>query len=130
MPDQDKDKVYAEVVDKMARGDVAHIREIIAVNDRRYEQRFTSQESAISTALTAQKEAVIAAFAAAKEAVIKSEVSAEQRFTTLTSQMTALQQQLATMLGKDTGASGAWGYVIGASGLILSAVSIYFLAHH
>lgn len=45
-----------------------HLREMIAESDRRYEQRFRAQETAIASALLAQEKAVAAALTAVKEA--------------------------------------------------------------
>lgn len=49
-------------------------------SDRRYEQRFEDQQTAISAALAAARTAVDAALASAKDAVSKAEAAAEKRF--------------------------------------------------
>lgn len=53
---------------------------ILEETNRRNEERFRAQETAINAALLAQKTAIDAALAAADRAVTKAEVAAEKRF--------------------------------------------------
>jgi hypothetical protein len=110
-------------------GSVAHLREIIQDNDLRYEQRFQAQESANALALAAQKEALGAALSAQKEAGAKAEVSAEQRFVSLSNQLTQLQQRVDQSYGKDAGGSSMWGYMVGGVGLLLAVLNVFALLH-
>jgi hypothetical protein len=68
-----------------------YIKDLMAANDKRYEQRFEAQQKSldasfmaqreqVNAAMVAQKEANSAGLAAQKEAVTKAETAAEKRF--------------------------------------------------
>jgi len=133
--------------DAIARSDIAHLRELVTAADKRYEQRFNAQESAVAAALTGQEKAIAAALSAAKEAVSKAEIASEKRFDSinefraqlrdqqntfmtrieteqridsLAAQLNLLQQRVDKDTGKDAGAANLWGYLIGALGLAIA----------
>jgi hypothetical protein len=128
-----------------------HVRMLMEANDRRYEQRFDASQKAIELGFSAQKAAVDAALAAADRAVIKAETAAEKRFESvnefrntlgdqqrnlipraeveviersMTDKITALQKQMDALLAERVGGRGAWGYVVGASGLIVAIAAL------
>lgn len=71
---------------------------LIAESDKRYEQRFISQQEAIQAALAAQEKAVNAALIAADRAVIKAELAAEKRFEGVNEFRATLADQAATLM--------------------------------
>lgn len=71
---------------------------LLAESDKRYEQRFISQQEAIQAALLAQKEAVNAALVAADRAVVKAETAAEKRFDNVNEFRGAMADQAATLM--------------------------------
>lgn len=86
-----------------------YVTELIANNDRRYEERFDSIEKivkqgsqeakeAVKSALDAQKEAVNAALTAAKEAVTKAEVASEKRFDSVNEFRSTLADQQRSLM--------------------------------
>jgi hypothetical protein len=58
---------------------IASVRDVIALNDKRYEQRFVDSKDAVFTALTAQEKAVSAARMTADKASDKAEEAQEKR---------------------------------------------------
>ena len=76
----------------------ALVRALLAESDKRYEQRFISQQEAIQAALLAQKEAVNAALVAADRAVIKAETAAEKRFEGVNEFRATLADQAANLM--------------------------------
>jgi hypothetical protein len=128
-----------------------HVLTIIEANDKRYEQRFDASQKAIELGFSAQKSAVDAALAAADRAVIKAEVAAEKRFesvnefrNTLSDQqrnliprsevdvtvrgisekIATLQNQMERLQAERVGGRGAWGYMVGAAGLVVAIAAL------
>lgn len=141
-----------QVVDQIARTEIAHLKELLNAADKRYEQRFNAQETAVAAGLNAQEKAIAAALSAAKEAVTKAEIAAEkrldsvnefrgqlrdqqatfiskaeaeQRLLALSEKLNSLQQRVDKNEGKNSGFSEGWGYVIGAIGLALGVFGAY-----
>lgn len=55
-----------------------HILQVISLNDKRYEERYTGQVQAVNAALAAQEKAVNAALVAAEKAVLVAETNAQE----------------------------------------------------
>lgn len=108
-----------------------------------------AQQTAMGTALTAQKLAVDTAQAAADRAVTKAEIAADKRFDqlnelrsmatdqqrtfmsrveaelrikTLEDKIDTIQTMLASTSGQKLGARELWGYLVGASGIIIAVI--------
>src|SRR5687768_2375402 len=77
---------------------VARIEAELAANDRRYEQRFADQQTAVNTALSAAKEAVNAAMLAANAAVTKAETAYDKRFEAVNEFRGTLSDQQRTLM--------------------------------
>lgn len=75
-----------------------YLERVIAESDKRYEQRFVSQQEAIQAALLAQKEAVHAALVAADRAVIKAETASDKRFEGVNEFRASLADQAANLM--------------------------------
>lgn len=131
-----------------------HLEALLSHNDRRYEERYIGQKEAIRDALAAAEKAVAAALSAAKEAVTKAEQAGEKRFDSVNEFRSTLKDQQATFPtrsevdqqfkaitdkvdtiqtrldrseGRARGYSSSWGYLVGAAGLTLTAISIVAL---
>jgi hypothetical protein len=76
----------------------SHVLEVIGEHDRRYEQRFLAQESAVQAALVAQEKAVNAALIAADRAVAKAEQAQERRNEATNEFRGQLADQAATLM--------------------------------
>jgi hypothetical protein len=136
-----------QYVDLLARSEIAHLKELLAAADKRYEQRFNAQEGAVSAALAAQEKSNAIVAGSAKEAVAKAEIAGEKRFdsinefrgqlrdqqttfmtrmevdqrlSSLGERVTALQARVDQREGISTGASNLWGYFLGGSMLIVA----------
>jgi hypothetical protein len=75
-----------------------HITQLINEHDKRYEQRFLAQESAVQSALVAQEKAVNAALIAADRAVAKAEVAQDKRNEATNEFRGQLSDQAATLM--------------------------------
>ena len=75
-----------------------NILDLLAANDKRYEERYEQSQVALGAALLAQEKAVAAALAAADRAVAKAEAAADKRFDTVNEFRAALSDLSATML--------------------------------
>jgi hypothetical protein len=73
-------------------------RDALEAADKRYEQRFAAQESAVGSALVGQEKAVNAALVAADRAVLKAEGAAEKRFDAVNEFRAQLADQATTFL--------------------------------
>jgi hypothetical protein len=76
----------------------AHLTDVINERDKRYEQRFLAQESAVQSALVAQEKAVNAALTAADRAVAKAEQAQERRNEATNEFRGQLADQAATLM--------------------------------
>ena len=139
-------------VDQIARAEIEHIKALMLAADKRYEQRFDSQEKAVINALAAQKELSFTTAADAKEAVNKAQQATEKRFDSvnefraqlkdqqttfmsraeveqrmkaLTDVVALLQQRVDKTEGQGTGAANLWALIVGALGLLFGAVGLY-----
>lgn len=119
--------------------------------DLRDQQRFESQEKAVSAALAAQKELVSAALSAADRAVLKAEVAANDRFNSvnefrasltdqtkefptkvvvdakiesLQTQITALTSRSDRSEGSNRGLHAGWGYLVGGIGAVAAVMAM------
>ena len=106
-----------------------HIIALLNERDRRYQQRFDDQTTAINAALQA-----------AKEAVTKAESAAEKRFELLNElrdgvataeQLDALEKVVGDLAarvdrfeGRSTGLSAGWGYLVGAAGVVGAVIAV------
>lgn len=72
--------------------------QLIANNDKRYEQRFNDTKIAVDAALIAADKAVTAALAGQKEAVTKAEVAAEKRFESVNEFRSTLANQQRSLM--------------------------------
>lgn len=124
---------------------------IIAVNDKRYEQRFSDTKIAVDAALIAADKAVAAALAGQKEAVTKAEVAAEKRFESVNEFRKTLSDQQQTLMlkreadikfdtlekqmniiigrqdkaeGRGIGVGQMLGYVLGAIGIVSGLLAL------
>lgn len=127
----------------------AHIEQVVAEVDRRYEQRFVAQEKAVLTALIAQKEAVTSAMTAAEKAVEKAETQAKEwraqanewrstmsdrearfvtqdSFTALAEKVHDISARIDRTAGQSTGLRDAWAVLLGAAGLVASIIAIAY----
>lgn len=94
MAGETEEKVSAWTTDTLR----LHILSLISESDKRYEQRFISQQEAIQAALLAQKEAMSAALIAADRAVVKAETAAEKRFDNVNEFRGAMADQAAMLM--------------------------------
>ena len=119
---------------------------IVAISDKRFEDRYESLEKlinknsqeakeAVKSALDAQEKAVNAALAAAEKAVAKAEIAAEKRFDNFTENYAKNLERISADLkslgesrsgdaGKDTGLKNAGSIVTAVLALIIAAVSL------
>ncbi len=120
---------------------MAHVVALMAANDRRYEQRFAEQKSAVDAALDAASRAVEKAEIAANKrfegvnefrgALADQQANLIQRsevqvmFNALTEKQQASEKKVDALLSERAGVVGGWGYaaavlgfVIGVAGLI------------
>lgn len=107
------------VIDSNARTHEPGLRELVAQidgmirlyeeRDRRYEDRFKAQETAVAAALAAQEKLTAAAFAAAKEAVLKQENSQSSYNATHNDLTRKMDNQYALMLPRTEADSRARG---------------------
>lgn len=131
---------------------MSQILAIIAERDRQYGQRFDAQEKAVINALAAAEKAVTTAMAAAEKAVIKAEGAAEKRFEAVNEFRAQLRDQAGTFMGRaessakfndierrldnmeqsvnkkmgeSQGAQNTWGWIVGAGGFLLAAVTLF-----
>lgn len=122
-----------------------HLKALIDERDRRYEQRFVDQATAVSAAL-----------ASAEKAVTKAEEASNKRFDAVnefrgqlsdqasqfmtraeggalidrnTKDIQELKDRVNTSQGRGTGIQAGWGYLIGAVGLIGGLVGLYASLH-
>lgn len=129
----------------------ALMRGLMGEADKRYEQRFISQQEAIQAALLAQKEAVNAALVAADRAVVKAETAAEKRFDNVNEFRGAMADQAAMLMprveaetrlqamaekladitdrlnrseGKGQGVAASWGILVAAGGIVIGIVGV------
>jgi len=77
---------------------VAHLLAVIALNDRRYEERFAQAQIALKAALDAQEKAVAAALASADRAVTKAEEASTNRFDAVNEFRATLADQQRTLM--------------------------------
>lgn len=118
-----------------------HLDQMINLNDRRYEERFKSQEDHTALAL-----------AAAREAVAKAETSSDKRFDSVNEFRKTLSDQTATFIprsealallagqadkidglqsrldkleGRGAGGAALWGYAVGALGVIATIYALW-----
>jgi DNA-binding helix-hairpin-helix protein with protein kinase domain len=128
-----------------------YLRDILAANDKRYEQRYEASQNAVRDAFSAQTQAINAALASADRAVSKAEIAAEKRFegvnefraqlgdqqrtlmprteaenrlNTLAEKIGVLEGFRTEQLSKGTGASEGYRLAIGVVGLLLVLLSI------
>jgi hypothetical protein len=128
---------------------LAYLSDLIASNDRRYEQRFDDLHVIVEHRFAAQKESVAAALIAADRAVSKAELGAEKRFESvnefrntlgdqqrtlmpraeteaamkaLAKELNDVKQQVDSMRDQGVGVRGGWGYAVGAVGLIVGII--------
>src|SRR5688500_19776952 len=71
---------------------------LISEHDRRYQQRYESQQENVVAALTAQKEQVAAALMSADRAVVKAETASEKRFDAVNEFRATLADQAAQLM--------------------------------
>jgi hypothetical protein len=133
-----------------------HLKVLMDERDRRYEQRFSDQNLAVSAALASAEKAVQAALVAADRAVAKAELAADKRFDSVnefrqqlndqatqfmtrsegsalidrnTKDIQELKDRINTSQGRGTGIQAGWGYLIGAVGLAGGLVGLYASLH-
>jgi len=125
---------------------LTYLSDLIALNDKRYEQRFSDLEALFTHRFEAQEKAVQAALTAADRAVNKAELGAEKRFegvnefrsaladqqrslmprseseahwSSLTKEVQDLKEQIIAMRDRSIGVRGGWGYAAGLIGLLV-----------
>ena len=145
MPGETEASVSAWTTDTV----LAHLRELINERDRRYEQRFEAQRTAVDAALAAQE-----------KAVAKAETAAEKRFESVNEFRGQLADQAARLLpraesdvafagvrekidglavridalatriergeGQRSGLKDGWGYLVGAAGFVATLIAIAY----
>jgi hypothetical protein len=118
----------------------AHLVALMDANDRRYEQRFGDQNTAVNAALQAAEKAVTKAEAASEkrfESVNEfretlsdqartfiPRAEAELRMGTIERDLSTLKNANVERRGQSVGAKEMWGYVAFAIGLVLTVLSI------
>src|SRR5580698_10785569 len=93
---------------------VEHFTALLIEKDRRYEQRFDSQERAI-----------LAALAAVKEANEKSEQASDKRFDSTNEWRRTVSDLIAAMSAKGQGFKEGWGYLVGVIGIIIAIFALF-----
>src|ERR1039458_918236 len=93
------DTQFAAVATAMAKME-RHLSDLAVANDRRYEDRWKSDQQALKDALQAAKEAVAAALQAAKEAVGKAEDATNERFEAANNVKADLDEKYSALLGE------------------------------
>ena len=96
-----------------------YIEQLVHASDRRYEERFLSQEKAVREALSAQEKAVSAALAAAEKAVAVAETNAEKWRANANEWRKAMDDREREFLSK------GMGYVVGAVAIVSGLLSVY-----
>jgi hypothetical protein len=110
----------------------------IALNDRRYDERFRESERAFQAALESAKEAVLKAEAASEkrfaglnelrgamedqQRLYMPRSEAEIRMRAIEEQGAIAAKQLSGLMGQKTGGRETWGWVFGAAALALTVV--------
>jgi phage-related minor tail protein len=128
------------------------LRDLMDERDRSYIERFSASErnvvtamvaaeKAVTTAMTAAEKAVSTAMAASEKAGAKAEESANKQFdlmtTTVASRFASLEKHIAdlqhqltefqsTIVGRHSGLSDAWGWLVGILGLAIGGLSVWF----
>ena len=138
-------------VSPAVRSEIAHVKDLINGNDRRYDQRFAAQEKATADALVALEKSTAAALAAAQMAVNKAEVANEKRLDSVNEFRGQLRDQASTFMqtkeaeaklsamnerlvaltarmdkseAKGEGAGALWGYLVAALGVGLGIAGL------
>ena len=120
-----------------------HLESVIALHDRRYEQRFADQQQAVEAALSAAKEAVIKAETAAEkrfegvnefraalgdqQRLLMPRSEADRAITALSEKLLALEKQFDGLVAERQGLRGGWGYAVGVIGFVLALASLIAL---
>lgn len=101
-------------------------------NDKRYEQRFAAQETAVSAALLSAEKAVTKAETATENRLIllnelRTGVATKEQMDALSTRLSDMKERQDKLEGRGTGASALWGYVVGAVGFVVALVSLYLM---
>lgn len=108
------------VVDPIARAEIDHLKDLINAADKRYEQRFNAQESAVGAALAALEKAGAAELAANKEASYKSATDLEKRLDSVNEFRGQLSDQASTFVTR----TELYGSIMGIGGLAIGIVGL------
>jgi hypothetical protein len=118
-----------------------HFTDLLAATDKRNEQRFQAQESAVSTTMLAAKEAVIKAEAASekrfdntnewrqamndRDTRLMPREEANSKFRAMEDKLSDTVKRLDLTDGSKKGLRDGWGYVVGAIGLLAALVEAF-----
>lgn len=106
-----------------------HVLALLAERDRRYQQRFDDQTTAINAALQAAKEAVAKAEHAAEKRFellneLRDGVATAEQLDALEKLVSDLAARLDRIEGRSTGLNAGWGYLVGAAGVAAAVIAI------
>ena len=118
-----------------------HVTQVISLNDKRYEERYTGQVQAVNAALAAQEKAVNAALVAAEKAVLVAETNAQEwrkganewrqamtdreiKFVSIT-EFNLIKERLDRSEGSGRGMRDMYGWIVAAVLLAISVLNFF-----
>jgi len=99
---------HAQTKDEMARLETAHLKEMLALIERKNEQLRAADTNANEQRFKAQEQAVAFALQAAEKAVTKAELAAEKRFESVNEFRNQLKDQTGTFITRNE----MWGWLV------------------
>lgn len=112
----------APMRDEIARLETAHLKEMLALIERKNEQLRAADTNANEQRFKAQEQAVAFALQAAEKAVTKAELAAEKRFESVNEFRNQLKDQTGTFITRNE----MWGWLVA---LIMMAFSAWNALH-
>jgi len=98
------------------------VKQMFAERETRYMERFDAADEQVKTALTSAKEAVIKAEIATEKRFETARVETETRMGFLEKSAATASSSLSASVGRSTGISVFWGYLVGAVGLGMAII--------
>lgn len=113
----------------MSVDEIAHLRELMNANDKRYAERFEAQQKAIEKAELASEKRFegvneFRATLADQQRSLMPRQEAEVLIRALNDKLASLKERVDGQTAERVGVKGGWGFAIGAIGLVLLVVSI------
>jgi hypothetical protein len=109
-----------QVMDTNARDQIVQVKELINLNDRRYEELRRSDALRTEQRFEASEKAILAALTAAKEAVNKAEIAQEKRLDSVNEFRGQLSDQAATFVTR----TELYGSIFGVGGLTIGVIGL------